>query len=669
MKNLVIVESPTKARTIGRFLGSDYEIKASMGHIMDLPKSKLGVDVDHGFLPSYELVLEKRMIISDLKESGKKADSIILATDPDREGEAIASHIKEILGKGNDKKFKRIVFHEITKEAVKEALKNPRDIDSDLVNAQTARRVLDRLVGYKLSPVLWQKVRRGLSAGRVQSVALRLIIEREREIEKFKKEKYYTISALMVNSKLKTQNSKEEETEFELVEINGDKVETQDVLELYDGQYRVTKSILDSEKKAKDIVADLNRKNFKVEDVSKKETRRSPYPPFITSTLQQEASRRLSFSGKRTMTLAQKLYEEGFITYHRTDSVVIAQSATFALRNYVKKEYGDKYLPDKPRFYKTKQKLAQEAHEAIRPTGLNNQPSTINNQLGRDYGKLYELIFRRAVSSQMADAIIESTTVTVDSQNSKFKIQNSKFEDERTYRLKANGSVLVFDGFLKLTPQAINDTILPEFAAGDLLDAKEVLEKEHETTPPPRYNDASLVATLEEKGIGRPSTYATIISTIEGRRNIENFPSIDDVPFTALMEDELDAVANEKKAWAPVIEKFYGELAQKLEDVKGAQRVKIETEKTDEVCPKCGSKLVVRIGKFGKFLSCSTFPKCDFTKPYLEEIGIPCPKCGGQIILRKTRKGRKFYGCSNYPKCDFAAWKLEDIKNPKKEKL
>ena len=694
MKNLVIVESPTKARTIGRFLGSDYEIKASMGHIMDLPKSKLGVDVDHGFLPSYELVLEKRMIISDLKESGKKADSIILATDPDREGEAIASHIKEILGKGNDKKFKRIVFHEITKEAVKEALKNPRDIDSDLVNAQTARRVLDRLVGYKLSPVLWQKVRRGLSEGRVQSVALRLIIEREREIEKFKKEKYYTISALMVNSKLKTQNSKEEETEFELVEINGDKVETQDVLELYDGQYRVTKSILDSEKKAKDIVADLNRKNFKVEDVSKKETRRSPYPPFITSTLQQEASRRLSFSGKRTMTLAQKLYEEGFITYHRTDSVVIAQSATFALRNYVKKEYGDKYLPDKPRFYKTKQKLAQEAHEAIRPTGLNNQPSTINNQLGRDYGKLYELIFRRAVSSQMADAIIESTTVTVDSQNSKFKIQNSKFEDERTYRLKANGSVLVFDGFLKLTPQAINDTILPEFAAGDLLDAKEVLEKEHETTPPPRYNDASLVATLEEKGIGRPSTYATIISTIEGRRYIErdppagggkfvptyvgiavsdflveNFPSIDDVPFTALMEDELDAVANEKKAWAPVIEKFYGELAQKLEDVKGAQRVKIETEKTDEVCPKCGSKLVVRIGKFGKFLSCSTFPKCDFTKPYLEEIGIPCPKCGGQIILRKTRKGRKFYGCSNYPKCDFAAWKLEDIKNPKKEKL
>ncbi|OGH38112.1 MAG: DNA topoisomerase I [Candidatus Levybacteria bacterium RIFCSPLOWO2_01_FULL_38_21] len=697
MKNLVIVESPTKARTIGRFLTKDYEIKASMGHIMDLPKSKLGVDIDHGFLPQYELILEKRMIIADLKESGKKADSIILATDPDREGEAIASHVKDLLSSNHKSqitnlKFKRIVFHEITKEAVKEALKNPRDIDQDLVDAQTARRVLDRLVGYKLSPVLWQKVRRGLSAGRVQSVALRLIVEREREIEKFKKEKYYTISALMVNPKFKIQNSKEE-TEFELIEINLEKVETQQVLNLYDGQYRVTKSILGSEEKAKDVVDDLNKKNFTVSDVLKKETRRSPYPPFTTSTLQQEASRRFGFSGKRTMTLAQKLYEEGFITYHRTDSVAIAQSATFALRNYVKKEYGDKYLPGKPRFYKTKQKLAQEAHEAIRPTGLNNQPSTINNQLGRDYGKLYDLIFRRAAASQMADAIIESTTVVVDSENKNEKLK-MKNDGENNYRLKASGSVLLFDGFLKITPQALNDTILPDFKVNEEINFREILWKEHETAPPPRYNDASLVATLEEKGIGRPSTYANIISTIEGRRYIErqegrfsptsvgiavndflvgNFSSIDDIPFTAQMEDELDAVANEKKEWVPVIEKFYSELAQKLEDVKGAQRVKIETEETDEICPKCGSKLVIRIGKFGKFLSCSTFPKCDFTKPYLEEVGIPCPKCGrrpegsarrgGQIILRRSRKGRKFYGCSNYPACTFAAWKLEDIKH------
>src|SRR3989338_8645325 len=630
---LVIVESPTKARTIGKFLTKDFEIKASIGHIMDLPKSKLGVDVDHGFLPAYELVSEKKMIISDLKESGKKADSIILATDPDREGEAIASHIKEILGKGNDKKLKRIVFHEITKEAVEEALKNPRDIDKDLVNAQTARRVLDRLVGYKLSPVLWQKVRRGLSAGRVQSVALRLIVEREREIEKFKKEKYYTITAFVskvsnvilskakdLDSSTTSQNDNKKETEFELIEINGQKIETQDVLNLYDGQYRVTKSILNTEKKAIDIVSDLNKKNFAVSDVLKKETRRSPYPTFTTSTLQQDASRRLYFSGKRTMSLAQKLYEEGFITYHRTDSVVIGQNAIFSLRNYVKKEHGDKYLPEKPRFYKTKQKLAQEAHEAIRPTGLNNQPSTINNQLGRDAEKLYDLIFKRAVASQMADAIIESTTVVVDSQvkSEKLKMKSSE------YKLKANGSVLLFDGFLKVTPQALSDNLLPDFKVSEEINFKEILQKDHETTPPPRYNDASLIATLEEKGIGRPSTYATIVSTIEGRRYIEreegrfvpthvgiavndflveNFSSIDDVPFTAQMEDELDAVANEKKEWVPVIEKFYGELAQKLEDVKGAQRVKIETEETDEICPKCGSKLVIRIGRFGKFLS------------------------------------------------------------------
>jgi len=670
MKNLVIVESPTKARTIGKFLTKDFEIKASMGHIMDLPKSKLGVDVDHGFLPQYEPVFEKKMIIADLKESGKKADSIILATDPDREGEAIASHIKEILGKGNDKKFKRIVFHEITKEAVEEALKNPRDIDSDLVDAQTARRVLDRLVGYKLSPVLWQKVRRGLSAGRVQSVALRLIVEREREIEKFKKEKYWTISAIYL---------KDKEVEFELIEINSERIETQQILELYDGQYRVTKSILGSEEKAKEVVDNLNQKNFAVSDVSKKETRRSPYPPFTTSTLQQEASRRLSFSGKRTMTLAQKLYEEGFITYHRTDSVVIAQSATLALRNYIKKEYGDKYLPEKPRFYKTKQKLAQEAHEAIRPTVLNNTSEIVQKELGRDFSRLYDLIFLRAVSSQMADAVIESTTVLIDSTDKK-------------YRFKANGSILLFDGFLKVTPQALNDNLLPDFKASEEINFKEILQKEHETMPPPRYNDASLIGTLEEKGIGRPSTYATIISTIEGRRYVErqegkfvpthlgvavndflveNFSSIDDVPFTAQMEDELDAVANEKKEWVPVIEKFYGELAQKLEDVKGAQRVKIETEETDEICPKCGSKLVIRIGRFGKFMSCSTFPKCDFTKPYLEEVGIPCPKCGkdqrGQIILKRTRKGHKFYGCSNYPKCDFAAWKLEDIGKNKED--
>src|SRR3989344_1923639 len=698
MKNLVIVESPTKARTIGRFLGKDYEIKASMGHIMDLPKSKLGVN-EKTFEPQYELVSEKRMAISDLKEGSRKAESIIIATDPDREGEAIASHIKQILSEKDTKilskknknllisqypnisssKFKRIVFHEITKEAIEEALKNPRDIDQALVDAQTARRVLDRLVGYKISPVLWQKVRRGLSAGRVQSVALRLIVEREREIEKFKKEKYYTITAVMVNLKshaagiasgdARQITNNKEETEFELIEIDGEKVEFQETLNLYDGQYKITKTTLDNLGKTQRIVEDLERKNFEVLDILKKEIRRSPYPPFTTSTLQQEASRRLFFSGRRTMSLAQKLYEEGFITYHRTDSVVISQSATFALRNYVKKEFGDKYLPEKPRFYKTKQKLAQEAHEAIRPTNTSNQQSAISSELGRDHGKLYELIWRRALASQMSDAVIESTTVVVVSNGQQLTSNDSKISSEKpevsSYLFKASGSVLLFDGFLRTTPQALNDNLLPDFKANEKISFREIFKIEHETTPPPRYNDASLVGALEEKGIGRPSTYANIISTIEGRRYIErdppagggrfvpthvgiavndflveNFSSIDDVPFTALMEDELDAVANEKKEWVPVIEKFYGELAQKLEDVKSAQRVKIETEETDEACPKCGSKLVIRIGKFGKFLSCSTFPKCDFTKPYLEEIGIACPKCGkdqgGQIILRKT---------------------------------
>src|SRR3990167_4259415 len=420
MKKLVIVESPTKARTIGKFLTKDYEIKASMGHLMDLPKSKLGVDVDHGFLPALPIFLEKRMIISDLKESGKKADSIILATDPDREGEAIASHIKEILGKGNDKKFKRIVFHEITKEAVEEALKNPRDIDSDLVDAQTARRVLDRLVGYKLSPVLWQKVRRGLSAGRVQSVALRLIVEREREIEKFKKEHYWTIVVSLKKGEV--------ETPFELFEIKGEKIEISEKLKLYDGEYKFAKTVIDSEKRAKEIEDNLKTKEFVVSDVAKKESKRTPPPPYTTSTLQQDGARRMGLSGKRTMQLAQKLYEEGFITYHRTDSVQIAESARRMMADYVKKEFGEKYLSSKPRFYRSVSKTAQEAHEAIRPTKASVQQSAVSKELGPQYARLYEMIWRRALETQMADAIIEQTTVIV----------NAGGEN---YTLKTNGSV------------------------------------------------------------------------------------------------------------------------------------------------------------------------------------------------------------------------------------
>ncbi|MFA5195630.1 MAG: type I DNA topoisomerase [Bacteroidales bacterium] len=663
--NLVIVESPTKAKTIGRFLGADFTIRASMGHVVDLPKSKLAIDIEHDFKPLYEQVAEKKKIISELKTLVKSAKEIILATDPDREGEAIAFHVAQMLG---DKKgeFKRIVFHEITKEAIENALKTPRKIDKNLVDAQTARRVLDRLVGYKLSPLLWKKVRRGLSAGRVQSVALRLIVEREREIEKFGKEKYWTIAAMLAKEK--------NTTEFELIEINGEKIEIQKTFDLYDGQYKITKTNIDSVKKAEDIVADLKTKTFNVSDVLRKETKRSPAAPYTTSTLQQDAARRLGINGKRTMGLAQKLYEEGYITYHRTDSITIGVVAVSAIINFVKKEYGERYVPEKPRFYSTKQKLAQEAHEAIRPTKAVISAAEVSQNLGAAYGKLYDLIWKRAVASQMSDALIESTTIMVGAEK---------------YKLKANGSVLVFDGFLKVNPLGLSDNKLPKFEAGEKLDLINVLSSEHETLPPPRYNDASIIKTLEEKGIGRPSTYATIISTIESRSYIErgdpnggngrgffptavgiavsdflvaNFSDIDDIPFTASMEDELDNIANGGEKWEPMMKNFYTPFEKKLIAVEGAERVKIAVEETDEKCPDCSSPLIIRTGRFGKFLACSTFPKCKFTKAFIEKTDLKCPKDGGEIVIKKTRKGRRFYGCSNYPKCDFAAWKLEDIK-------
>ena len=708
MKNLVIVESPTKARTIGKFLGKDYEIKASMGHVVDLPKSKIGIDFEHDFAPQYEIVADKEQIIADLKSSAKSADSIILATDPDREGEAIAAHVLEVLrgtketqetkakktsvssvpSVSSSASVSRIVFHEITKEAIEEALKNPREIDKNLVDAQTARRVLDRIVGYKLSPLLWKKVRRGLSAGRVQSVALRLIVEREREIEKFGKEKYWTITALLRGIKNEELKINSEGTEFELIEVNGGKIEVAKTFDLYDGQYKITKTSIDSQKRASEIASDLKTRTFIVFDVLQKETKRSPAPPYTTSTLQQDAARRLYINGKRTMSLAQKLYEEGYITYHRTDSVAISSSAMFSIINFVKKEFGEKYAPDKPRFYSTKQKLAQEAHEGIRPTKVFISPSQISKEMGGAYGKLYDLIWKRAVASQMSDAVVESTTVLVDT--------GAEVAHENNYRLKANGSVLVFDGFLKVNPLGLADNRLPQFIVNEKLNLVDALEKEHETLPPPRYNDASIIKTLEEKGIGRPSTYATIISTIESRQYVErgdtatgsgrafsptaigiavndflvkNFPDIDDIPFTADMEDSLDAIAHGQKEWVVLMKDFYTPFEKKLHEVEGAERVKIAVEETDEKCPTCGSALVIRTGRFGKFISCSTFPACKFTKPFVEKTDFKCPKDGdlpagrqGCIIIKKTRRGRKFFGCSNYPKCDFAAWKLEDIK-------
>jgi DNA topoisomerase I len=683
MKNLVIVESPTKARTISKFLGKEYEIKYSMGHIMDLPKSKIGVDFEKDFAPQLEIVEDKKQIIADLKKAAKTATTVILATDPDREGEAIAANIQELLrakGKGQSAKFKRIVFHEITEDAIKEALTSPRDVDEHLVDAQTARRILDRLVGYQISPILWQKVRRGLSAGRVQSVALRLIVEREREIEKFKKEPYFTIHV-----GLRKPDGPKTPVEFEIVEINGKKIEESRTVELYNGTYKTSKTSISSETDAKKIVDEIKEKDFVVAEVLEKEMRRSPYPPYTTSTMQQDASRRYGYSGKRTMSLAQKLYEEGYITYHRTDSVTISTSAITSIRKHILSEYGEKYISPDVRVYVKKQKNAQEAHEGIRPTKIGTHLETVEKDLGRDHAKLYDMILRRAVASQMTDAITESTTVYADSADSKEQRAKSK------YRVKANGSVLKFDGFLKLTPQALNDTKLPQYVALEKLETADVRADAHETPPPPRYNDASLIATLEEKGIGRPSTYASIISTIVDRAYVErierrltptlvgkavndflveNFSTIDDVPFTAQMEDDLDDVADGKKEWVKMMREFYKPFAKQLSEVKDAKRIKIETESTDELCPECKKhNLVIRMGRFGKFLSCDSFPECKFTKPYVESVeGLKCPKDKGNVIVKKTKKGRKFFGCSNYPNCDFAAWKLEDIKGYKPPK-
>lgn len=668
MKDLVVVESPTKARTISKFLGNDYKIKFSMGHLMDLPKSKLGVDVDAEFLPQYEVIGDKKKIISELKAAAKDAKRIILATDPDREGEAIAANIKELLsGKKSDKTFSRVVFHEITEDAIKEAFNHPREVNDNLVDAQTARRVLDRLVGYQLSPLLWQKVRRGLSAGRVQSVALRLIVEREREIESFEKVPYFTIHAQLIKEK-------NDGVEFDLIEVNNERIEKQQSFSLYDGTYKVTKTTIETEEKAQEIVGDIQPRTFVISDVNEKQAKRSPNAPFTTSTLQQEASRRFGFSGKRTMSLAQKLYEEGYITYHRTDSTTLSPVAIKQMREFIQVKYGEKYVPSKPRVYATKQKSAQEAHEAIRPTKITTHQEAVDGDLGKDYGKLYDLIWKRAVASQMADALLESTTV---------------YATSNGYKFKASGSVLVFDGFLKLNPQALQDKKLPKFIAGENVSVQDIRFDPHETPPPPRYNDASIISTLEDKGIGRPSTYASIISTIVDRGYIErverrfvptsvgmavndflvkNFSDIDDIPFTAEMEENLDRIAQGEKKWIAMMKEFYDPFSKKLVDVKGAERVKIQVEQTDEQCPECKqANLVVRTGKFGKFLSCARFPDCKFSKPFVQETDVLCPKDGGKIIVKKTRKGRNFYGCSNYPNCTFAAWKLEDIKGVSKK--
>lgn len=665
MKDVILVESPTKAKTLTRFLAGKYEVVASMGHIRDLPKSKLGVEIDKDFEPQYIIPRDKQKKVKELKDKVKKAKLIILATDPDREGEAISFHLQYLLKDVNKKAdFERIVFHEITKSAIEEALTHKRKIDQDLVNAQTARRVLDRVVGYKLSPILWKKVKRHLSAGRVQSVALRLIVERENEIVSFNSKSYFRIFLTVGKENYK------DTIDFELTKINDQKVESSTELKLYDGSYKYnhTSLVRDS---AQEILKRIDKKDLLVTDVTQKETKRSPYPPFITSTLQQALFRRHGYSGKRTMSLAQRLYEEGFITYHRTDSFNLSNDFIKSARDFIQKEFGKDYLSHEERRYKTKAKGAQEAHEAIRPVGATNEKDKVKGELGNDYANVYDLIFKRAIATQMADAISASTKIT------------GVIKEKDTYTFEASGSIVKFPGFMKLYSIKEEKTqTLPEIIVGENLKYEDSRSSEHTTTPPARYNEASLISSLEKHGIGRPSTYAPIISTLFDRLYVEkadgrllptdigtkvnnflvkNFANIDDIPFTARLEEELDEIAEGKLKWNNVIREFYAPFEKQLKEAENAEGVKIELEYSDRLCPKDNGRLIIRQSRYGKFLACENFPDCRFTESLLETLDIPCPKDEGKIVMKKTRKGRTFFGCANYPNCDFAVWKKEDI--------
>lgn len=650
--NLIIVESPTKSKSISRFLGKDYEAISSYGHIRDLPKSELGVDVEHNFKPKYVIPVKVRSRVKQLKEAAKKAELVILATDPDREGEAIAWHILQILDSTKTKNYQRIAFHEITKSAIEEALKNPHQIDMKLVNAQQARRILDRLVGYELSPFLWKKVVKGLSAGRVQSVTVRLIIDREREIKDFKPEEYWSIEA-----KLQKQNQKDG---FIARLIKKD-------------EKAIPKLGIKTKEETDKILKDLEGATYKIIDIVSKEVQRHPTPPFTTSTLQQEAVRKLGFSAKQTMRIAQQLYEGikmgkegslGLITYHRTDSLNLSDQALKTAQEFIKNKFGQNYALASSRIYKTKTKGAQEAHEAIRPTQANRQPEDIKQYLNTHQYKLYNLIWCRFIACQMSAALLEATTVNIQAKN---------------YIFRTTGSIIKFDGFLKIYPTKFKETILPSLTKNELLELIKLFSEQHFTQPPARYSEASLIKTLEEYGIGRPSTYAPIISTIQERGYVEkndqrkfipteigflvndvlvkNFPKIVDIKFTAQMENDLDKIAAGEEEWATTVNNFYqpfhANLLQKYETV---EKKKLE-EPTDKKCPKCNSAIVIKLGRFGKFYACSGFPECKYTEPIIISTGVKCPKCDqGKIIEKKTKKGKIFYSCSRYPKCDFALW-------------
>lgn len=657
-KYLVIVESPAKVKTIKKFLGSNYEVLASNGHVRDLPKSSLGIDVENDFEPNYITIRGKGDILSALRKAVKKADKIYLATDPDREGEAISWHLMFAL-KLENKKVYRISFNEITKTAVKESLKNAREIDMNLVDAQQARRVLDRIVGYRISPLLWAKIKRGLSAGRVQSVALRIICDREEEIEKFVPEEYWTIDVDL--------------------QVNGEK---EPIRAKYYGTGR-TKAKISDETEANKILESLKGATYQVADVKKSERVRKAPLPFTTSTLQQEASKVLNFSTQKTMRLAQQLYEGvdikgegtvGLITYLRTDSVRVSEEAQNQAANYIEQSYGKSYVLSENNERKNQQKI-QDAHEAIRPTDIQRIPAMVKDQLPRDLYRLYQLIWKRFTASRMNAAVYETVSV-------KIKAGSHIFT--------ASSSNLVFDGFMKV--YTVEDDHEEDGLLHVALDKKSELTfldfdaKQHFTQPPAHFTESSLVKALEDLGIGRPSTYAPTITTILGRRYVtkenkniyvtelgevvndmmkEAFPTIVDVNFTANMETLLDGVAEGSVKWKTVISNFYPDLDEAVKQAeKDLEKVKIQDEVSEEVCELCGQNMVIKYGPHGRFLACPGFPACKNTKPYLEKIGVPCPNCGGDIVIKKTKKGRKFYGCMNHPDCDFMSWQ-----RPNPEKL
>ncbi|AIQ75094.1 MULTISPECIES: type I DNA topoisomerase [Paenibacillus] len=655
---LVIVESPAKAKTIGKYLGSKYIVKASMGHIRDLPKSQIGVEVENDFSPKYITIRGKGSILKELKDASKKVKKVYLAADPDREGEAIAWHLAHALDLDNTQEC-RVVFNEITKQAVKDAFKTPRKINMDLVNAQQARRILDRLVGYKISPLLWKKVKKGLSAGRVQSVAVKIIMDRENEISAFVPTEYWSITAKL--------GIRDSVFEAKFHKLNGVKKE------------------LNQESDVQEVLEAIKNASFKVSDVKEKERQRHPSAPFTTSSLQQEAARKLGFRAAKTMSVAQQLYEGvelgkegtvGLITYMRTDSTRLSVTAQDEAKELITAKYGEKFLPESPRQYSKKAAGAQEAHEAIRPTSALREPEMVKEFLSRDQFRLYKLVWERFVSSQMSSALLDTLSVDIAAGTATFR---------------AVGSKVSFPGFMKVYVEGNDDgttdedKYLPPLQAGDALNKQEIEPKQHFTQPPPRYTEARLVKTLEELGIGRPSTYAPTLETIQKRGYVaieekkfmptelgelvieqmeQFFPEILNVEFTANMEGDLDHVEEGSEDWVKVLAEFYESFEKRLvfaeEEMK---EIEIEDEVSDEICEKCGKPLVYKLGRFGKFLACSGFPDCRNTKPIIKDIGVTCPKCHeGKVVERRSKKGRVFYGCDQYPGCDFVSWDRPSIK-------